>query len=88
MQNAYMTPWSKSDDDQFRLLAENGTPPDIIACMLQKNVAQLRRRAYDLGLPLKWFKSRLSEAPCEMLSSDRPSELRSLETPSAIPSRA
>lgn len=64
-----MTPWFKVDDEQFRVLAETGSPPDIIASMLQKSVKQLRRRAYNLGRPLEWFKSQ-SEEPYRTFSSD------------------
>jgi len=48
--------WSPSDDARFRDLVEDGVSPEKIATALKKTHEQLRRRGYDLGLPLKWFR--------------------------------
>jgi len=48
--------WTPTDDAQFRHMVENGASEDEIALALRRTPQQLRRRGYDLGLPLKWFK--------------------------------
>ena len=60
MKSDSTTPWSKAHDEQFRQMVDARVSPEAIACALRKSTKQLQRRAYDLGLPLKWFKNR----PC------------------------
>jgi len=48
--------WTPTDDAQFRHMVENGASENEIALALSRTPQQLRRRGYDLGLPLKWFK--------------------------------
>ncbi|MGY4508951.1 hypothetical protein [Bradyrhizobium sp. USDA 3650] len=48
--------WTPTDDARFRHMVENGASEDDIALALRRTPQQLRRRGYDLGLPLKWFK--------------------------------
>jgi hypothetical protein len=50
--------WTKQDDEMFRKLVAAGAAPQTIVSILKKTHAELRRRAYALGLPLKWFKRR------------------------------
>ena len=52
------TRWTKQDDEMFRNLVAAGAASETIASTLKKTDAELRRRAYTLGLPLKWFKRR------------------------------
>ena len=48
--------WTPTDDARFRHMVENGASENEIALALSRTSQQLRRRGYDLGLPLKWFK--------------------------------
>jgi len=48
--------WSPLEDARFRDMVESGASAEEIAGALRKNQRQLRRRGYDLGLPLKWFR--------------------------------
>ena len=50
--------WTKHDDEAFRNLVAAGAVPEKIASVLKKTDAELRRRAYAIGLPLEWFKSK------------------------------
>ncbi|MCG2645662.1 MULTISPECIES: hypothetical protein [Bradyrhizobium] len=49
--------WTPTDDAQFRRMVENGASENEIALALSRTPQQLRRRGYDLGLPLKWFRA-------------------------------
>ena len=51
--------WTPTDDTRFRDLVENGASEGEIARALNRTRQELRRRGYDLGLPLKWFRAGL-----------------------------
>jgi len=57
MRNGNAIPWTKDDDDKFRSLVDQATTPEAIAASLNREVADLKRRGYLLGLPRKWFKT-------------------------------
>jgi hypothetical protein len=48
--------WTSKEDNLFRKMAEANVDPGIIAARLNRSVHNLRKRAYTIGLPLKWFK--------------------------------
>jgi hypothetical protein len=50
--------WTPNEDDLFRQMADAGTPPEVVAAKLNRTVLAIRTRAYTIGLPLKWFKSK------------------------------
>ena len=50
------TAWTRADDEIFREMVEANAPPDIIAGRLNRSVDAIKRRAYVIGLPRKWFK--------------------------------
>jgi len=49
--------WTRQEDERFWDLVAAGAATETIAAALKKTNAELRRRAYTLGLPLKWFKA-------------------------------
>jgi hypothetical protein len=57
MRNGNVAPWTKDEDDHFRALVDQASPPETIATKLNREIADLRRRAYLLGLPRNWFKT-------------------------------
>jgi hypothetical protein len=50
--------WTPEEDALFRRLVETHTDPEIIAANLNRSVHALKTRAYAIGLPRKWFKSK------------------------------
>jgi hypothetical protein len=50
--------WTPVEDDLFRKMAEANTRPELIAEELNRSVHAIKARAYTIGLPLKWFKSK------------------------------
>jgi hypothetical protein len=57
MDRGMTTRWTTQDNERFRELVSAGLPPDTIAQRLGRSVDQLRKRAYMIGLPRKWFKT-------------------------------
>lgn len=49
--------WTRTEDDLFRELVEACVEPAQIAAKLNRDLDILKRRAYTIGLPLKWFKA-------------------------------
>jgi hypothetical protein len=60
MRNGNAAPWTKDEDDKFRALVDRSTAPATIAAKLNREIADLKRRGYLLGLPRKWFKAPVS----------------------------
>ena len=54
------TRWTKNEDELFREFAKSGTGIEIIAEKLNRSNLELRKRAYLIGLPCKWFKVTVS----------------------------
>jgi hypothetical protein len=48
--------WSPQEDDRFRAMVKANIGLDQIAAKLNRTVRAIRRRAYTIGLPLKWFR--------------------------------
>jgi hypothetical protein len=48
--------WTPQEDALFRRMAEANTRPEIIAAKLNRTVHAVKKRAYVIGLPLKWLK--------------------------------
>lgn len=46
-------PWTAQDDAQLRTLAEQNTPPHVIALKLQRTLAAIRARATSNGVSLR-----------------------------------
>jgi hypothetical protein len=53
-------PWTAEEDNLFRTMVEANVSPDVIATKMNRTVSALKARAYTIGLPLKWFRPRLS----------------------------
>jgi hypothetical protein len=51
--------WTSHDDELFRELANSGATAEVVAEALNRKVEEIIRRGYMLGLPRKWFRSRL-----------------------------
>jgi Glu-tRNA(Gln) amidotransferase subunit E-like FAD-binding protein len=49
--------WTAEDNERFRAMVEAETPAEVVAATFEMTREQLRRRGYDIGLPLKWFKT-------------------------------
>ena len=50
--------WTPAEDDAFRKMAEANVRPELIAEELNRSIHAIKARAYAIGLPLKWFKTK------------------------------
>jgi hypothetical protein len=48
--------WARHEDEMLRELVDAGAPLEFICETLNRTEQELRRRGYDIGLPMKWFK--------------------------------
>jgi hypothetical protein len=48
--------WTRADDEIFRNMVEMNVGPDAIAAQLNRSIDAIKKRAYVIGLPRKWFK--------------------------------
>ncbi|MBW7968601.1 hypothetical protein [Bradyrhizobium sp. BR 10289] len=54
--NGARIPWTRREDDKLRELVDAGAPIEVICETLCRTEQELRKRGYDIGLPMKWFK--------------------------------
>jgi hypothetical protein len=60
MVETHSRPWTPEEDDLFRRSAEETVSLESIAAKLKRSVHAIKVRAYAIGLPLKWFKPKVS----------------------------
>lgn len=55
--------WAQQEDEMLRELVDAGAPLEFICEMLKRTEQELRRRGYNIGLPMKWYKRSAAQEP-------------------------